>query len=128
MADNNELIEYDVEEAAAEVARRTGQELEVVEEILEAEFLFNAAMGFYEIPDDEEGEAFMEDLRKLREAHTDVIPSIDEKIDDYDDIEDRLVTFITRMTGADPSAIEEVLDEHIIYLEEKGILEPVDDD
>ncbi len=123
-----EIVVYDVEEAASVVANRTGQELAVVEEILESEFLFNAAMGFYEIPDDEEGEEFMQELRKLRMDHKDILPPIDEEIKDYDEVEDKLLTFVTRLTGADPTAIEEVLDEHILYLEEKCILEEVEEE
>ncbi|TAL17057.1 hypothetical protein EPN96_06670 [bacterium] len=121
-------VHYDIEEAAKEVASRTGQKIETVEDILEAEFLFNAALGFYEIPDDKEGEEFMEELLVLRQKHSDILPPADANIEEYEDIEDRLVTFITRLTGAEPTAIEEVLDEHILYLEEKGILEPVEED
>ena len=97
-------IFYDMEEAAQQVASRTGQELIAVEEILEAEFLFNAAMGFYEIPDDEEGQEFMEEIRHVREKHGDLLPPVDEEITDYEMMEDKLVTFVTRLSGADPAA------------------------
>lgn len=125
---SEETIVYDMEEAAKLVAERTGQKLMCVEEILEAEFLFNAAMGFYDIPDDEEGHEFMEEIRHAREQHDDLLPPAEEPITDYDQLEDRLVTFVTRLTGAEPETVEEVLDEHILYLEEKGILEPVEED
>lgn len=128
MENQDEVIVYDVEEAAAEVASRTGQELEFVEEVLEAEFMFNAAMGFYEIPDDEEGREFMEEVRQLREKHADLVPPPEVEVEDYSEVEDRLVAFITRLTGGDAEAINEILDEHILYLEEKGILEPVGDE
>ncbi len=126
--EDEEILEYDVEEAARVVSERTGIDVEDVEEILEAEFLFQAALGAYEIPDDEEGQEFMEEVRRIREAHADLIPAVDANLDDYDDLEDRLVTFVARLTGADPSAVEDVLDEHILYLEEAGIVEPEEDD
>lgn len=125
--ENEEVIVYDVEEAAVEVAKRADKELQLVEEILEAEFFFNAALGFYEIPDDEEGQSFMEEVRKVREQNKDLLPPVEENIEDYDEIEDKLVAFISRVTGAEEQVVEAVLDEHILYLEEKGILEPVDD-
>lgn len=130
MSENeSEMVVYDVEEAAAEVARRTGRPLEIVEEILEAEFLFNAALGFYEIPDDEEGQEFMEEIRKVQADHPDLIPESGETIEDYEEIEERLVAFIGRyVADVDQALIEEVLDEHILYLEEKGILEPAEDE
>lgn len=123
-----ELEVYDVEEAAGVVAERTGLELEAVESVLEAEFLFQAALGAFEIPDDEEGEEFLEEIRRLRETHDDLIPPVDAELDDYDDLEDRLVTFVSRLTGAEPASIEDVLDEHILYLEEKGLIAPDDGD
>ncbi len=123
---SEEVLLYDVEEAAKELAERTGLAVEDVEDILEADFLFHCALGAYEIPDDEEGEEFMAEVRKLQEAHSDLIPPIDANLDDFDDLEDRLVTFIARLTGAEPVTIEEVLDEHILYLEEKGFIEPED--
>ena len=125
---NDETIVYDVEEAAARVAERTGLKVEQIEEVLEAEFLFNSALGFYEIPDDEEGQEFMAEVRKLRKEHSDLLPPVDEEIVDYDDLEDKLVAFIARLTEAETEMIETILDEHIFYLEEKGILEPVEDD
>jgi len=124
---SEEVLLYDVEEAAKELAERTGLAVEDVEDILEADFLFHCALGAYEIPDDEEGEEFMAEVRKLQEAHSDLIPPIDANLDDFDDLEDRLVTFIARLTGAEPVTIEEVLDEHILYLEEKGFIEPEDE-
>lgn len=124
---SEEVLLYDVEEAAKELAERTGLAVEAVEDILEADFLFHCALGAYEIPDDEEGEEFMAEVRKLQEAHSDLIPPIDANLDDFDDLEDRLVTFIARLTGAEPVTIEEVLDEHILYLEEKGFIEPEDE-
>ena len=123
-----EMIVYDVEEAAAAVAEKTGQELLAVEEVLEGEFMSNAALGFYEIPDDEEGQEFMEEVRKMRQEPNALIPPRDEPIEDYDEIEDRLVAFIGRVTEIEEANIEQILDEHILYLESKGILEPVDDD
>ena len=119
---------YDVEEAASAVAERSGVDKEVVEEILEAEFLFQAALGAIEIPDDDEGEEFMEEVRQLRAAHADLVPGLDADLDAMDDLEDRLVTFVSRLTGAEPSAIEDVLDEHILYLEERGLIEPEPDE
>lgn len=118
---------YDVEEAARVVADRTGLEREAVEEILEAEFLFQAALGAIEIPDDEEGAEFMEEVREIREANSDLIPAIDADLDSLDDLDDRLVTFVSRLTGAEPAAIEDVLDEHILYLEEQGLIEPMEE-
>jgi hypothetical protein len=115
---------YDVEEAAGVVAERSGVDRDVVEEILEAEFLFQAALGAIEVPDDEEGEEFMEEVRQLRDAHADLVPALDADLDAIEDLEDRLVTFVSRLTGAEPSAIEDVLDEHILYLEERGLIEP----
>jgi hypothetical protein len=100
----------------------------MVEEILEAEFFFNAALGFYEIPDDEEGRQFMEEVRKIREQNEDLLPPADQEIEDYDEIEDKLVAFIHRITGAEDAVVEAVLDEHIIYLEEQGVLEPMDEE
>ena len=127
MENEEDMVVYDVEQAAVEVAKRSGQELPMVEEILEAEFFFNAALGFYEIPDDEEGQQFMEEVRKIREQNEDLLPPADQEIEDYDDIEDKLVAFIHRITGAEDAVVEAVLDEHIIYLEEQGVLEPMDD-
>ena len=49
-------------------------------------------------------------------------------LDDYDDLEDRLVTFVARLTGAEPTAVEDVLDEHILYLEEMGLVETEEDE
>ncbi len=118
---------YDVEEAARVVADRTGLDREAVEEILEAEFLFQAALGAIEIPDDEEGAEFMEEVREIREANSDLIPAIDADLDSLDDLDDRLVTFVSRLTGAEPAAIEDVLDEHILYLEEQGLIEPMEE-
>lgn len=122
-----DALVYDVEEAARVVAERTGLDLEKIENILEAEFLFQAAFGAFEIPDDEEGEEFQEEVRQLREAHSDLIPPIDANLDEVEDLDDRLVTFVTRLTGEDPASIEDVLDEHILYLEEKGFIEPEED-
>jgi len=119
---------YDVEEAASVVAERSGVDRDVVEEILEAEFLFQAALGAIEVPEDEEGEEFMEEVRQLREAHADLVPALDADLDAMDDLEDRLVTFVSRLTGAEPAAIADVLDEHILYLEERGLIEPEDDE
>ena len=99
-----------------------------MEEILEAEFFFNAALGFYEIPDDEEGQQFMEEVRRIREQNKDLLPPADQEIEDYDEIEEKLVAFIHRITGAEDTVVEAVLDEHIIYLEEQGILESVDEE
>jgi len=127
MSDQDAIV-YDVEEASAEVAKRTGQPVEIVEEVLEAEFLFNAAVGFYEIPDDEEGQEFMQEIRTLRREHADILPPADQEVGEIEEIEDRLVAFISRFTTAETEAIEEILDEHILYLEEKGILEPVEDE
>jgi len=124
----NEHIEYDIEEGAKEVAERTGIELSLVEEILEAEFLFEASLGAFEVPDDDEGEEFMDEIRRLREAHSDLIPPFDSNLEEIDDLEDRLVTFVSRITAADPAAIEDVLDEHILYLESKGLLPMGDED
>jgi hypothetical protein len=126
MENEEDMVVYDVEEAAVEVAKRAGKELPLVEEILEAEFFFNAALGFYEIPDDEEGQQFMEEVRRIREQNEDLLPPAEQEIEDYDEIEDKLVAFISRVTGAEEAVVEAVLDEHIIYLEEQGILEPVD--
>jgi hypothetical protein len=126
--EHDETLEYDVEQAAKVVAERTGMEPEDVEEILEGEFLFQAALGAYEIPDDEEGQEFMEEVRRIREAHADIIPDAAANLDEYDDLEDRAVTFIARITGTDPAAIEEVLDEHVLYLEELGIIDSEEDD
>ncbi|MDW7709442.1 MAG: hypothetical protein SCH98_03125 [Deferrisomatales bacterium] len=119
---------YDVEEAARVVSDRTGMERDAVEEILEAEFLFQAALGAIEIPEDDEGEEFMEEVRQLREAHGDLIPAVDADLDELDDLDDRLVTFVSRLTGAEPAAVEDVLDEHILYLEEQGLLEPAEEE
>lgn len=126
--EDEDILEYDVEAAARVVSERTGIDVADVEEILEAEFLFQAALGAYEIPDDEEGQEFMEELRRLREAHADLIPPVDVELDDYEDLDDRLLTFVARLTGAEPTAVEEVLDEHILYLEEMGLLPSEDDD
>jgi hypothetical protein len=126
--EEEDVLEYDVEAAAKVVAERTGIDLEDVEGILEAEFLFQAALGAFEIPDDEEGEEFLEEVRKIREANEDLIPPAGADLDDFEDLEDRLVTFVARVTGADPSAVEDVLDEHILYLEEMGLLEAEDED
>lgn len=126
--EDEDVLEYDVEKAAQVVSERTGIEAEDVESILEAEFLFQASLGAFEIPDDDEGEEFLEEVRRIREAHGDIIPPIDADLDDFDDLEDRLVTFVSRLTGADPSAIEDVLDEHILYLEEVGVIEPEEDE
>ncbi len=123
-----DVLVYDVEEAAQLVAERTSIDLDAVEEILEAEFLFQAALGVIEIPDDEEGEEFLEEIRRLRHTHSDLLPPVDTDLDAYDDLEDRLVTFVSRLTGAEPSAIEDVLDEHILYLEEKGLIDFEDDE
>jgi hypothetical protein len=128
MENEEDMVVYDVEQAAVEVAKRSDQELPIVEEILEAEFFFNAALGFYEIPDDEEGQQFMEEVRKIREQNEDLLPPADQEIEDYDEIEDKLVAFIHRITGAEEAVIEAVLDEHIIYLEEQGVLEPMDEE
>jgi hypothetical protein len=124
---DDDVLEYDVEEAARIVSERTGIDVELVEGVLEAEFLFQAALGSFEIPDDEEGEAFMAEVVKVRQEYGDLLPPVDADLDDFPDLDDRLVTFVTRMTGADPSAIEDVLDEHILYLEEVGVLEPEED-
>ena len=122
----DDTLLYDLEEAAGEVAERTGLDRQDVEAILEADFLFHCALGAYEIPDDEEGEEFMEEVRRIQEAHGDLIPPADAELDDFDDLEDRLITFVARLTGAEPATIEEVLDEHLLYLEEKGFIEPED--
>ena len=126
--EDEDILEYDVEAAARVVSERTGIEVEDVEAILEAEFLFQASLGAFEIPDDEEGQEFMEEVRRVRESNEDLIPPVDADLDDYEDLEDRLVTFVARLTGAEPSAVEDVLDEHILYLEEVGIVEPEEDD
>ncbi len=123
-----DALVYDVEEAARVVAERTGLDLEKVESILEAEFLFQAAFGAFEIPDDEESEEFLEEVRQLREAHADLVPPIDANLDEVEDLDDRLVTFVSRLTGEEPASIEDVLDEHILYLEEKGLIEPPEDE
>ncbi|NOY43892.1 MAG: M20 family metallopeptidase [Deltaproteobacteria bacterium] len=122
-----EVMLYDVEEAAREVAERTGLAVEAVEEILEADFLFHCALGVYEIPDDDEGQEFMDEVRRLQQAHADLVPPAGTDLDGIEDLEDRLVTFAARLTGAEPATIEEVLDEHILYLEEKGFIEPEED-
>ncbi len=122
-----EVMLYDVEEAAREVAERTGLAVEAVEEILEADFLFHCALGVYEIPDDDEGQEFMDEVRKLQQAHADLVPPAGTDLGGIEDLEDRLVTFAARLTGAEPATIEEVLDEHILYLEEKGFIEPEED-
>ncbi len=119
---------YDVEEAAKTVAGRTGQKIELVEEILEAEFLFNAALGVYEIPDDDDGREFMAEIETLRKKHADLIPAADADIEEIEDIDDRLVSFVERLTSASKETVEEVLDSHFDYLEENGMLEPIDDD
>ncbi len=124
--ENEDVVVYDVEEAAVEVAKRVDQELDIVEEVLEAEFLFNAAMGFYEIPEDEEGQEFLAEVRRLRSEYSDFFPAVDDKVDDYEELEDRLVEFIGKLVEVDEGTIEKILDEHILYLEEKGILEPVE--
>ncbi|MEW6487964.1 MAG: hypothetical protein AB1578_08620 [Thermodesulfobacteriota bacterium] len=124
-----EVEVYDVEEAARVVSERTGMEPGVVEEILEAEFLFQAALGVVEVvEDDEEGADFLEEIRQLREAHADLVPAIDADLDALEDLDDRLVTFVSRLTGAEPATIEDVLDEHLLYLEEQGLLEPAEDE
>ena len=122
--EDEDALVYNVEEAAQIVAERTGLDVEKVENILEAEFLFQAAFGAVEIPDDEEGEEFLEEVRRLREEHSDLIPPIDADLDDIEDLDDRVVAFVTRLTGEEAASIEDVLDEHILFLEEKGILEP----
>jgi hypothetical protein len=38
------------------------------------------------------------------------------------------VSFVARITGAEPSTIEDVLDEHALYLEELGIIEPEEEE
>jgi hypothetical protein len=126
--EKDDVVVYDVEQAAAEVASATGRDVEMVEDILEAEFLFNAALGFYDIPDDEEGREFLEEIRHLRENNADLLPSADEEIHDYGEVEDRLVAFIQRATGFDAAIVEEVLDEHIAYLDRTGILDGADED
>lgn len=124
-----EVEVYDVEEAARVVSERTGMEPGVVEEILEAEFLFQAALGVVEVvEDDEEGADFLEEVRQLRETHADLVPAIDTDLDALEDLDDRLVTFVSRLTGAEPATIEDVLDEHLLYLEEQGLLEPAEDE
>lgn len=125
---DEEAVVYDVEEAAGVVAERTGLEVAPVEEILEAEFLFQAALGVIEIPDDEEGAEFLEEVRQMRKTHSDLVPPIDADLDAIEDLDDRLVTFVSRLTGAEPATIEDVLDEHVLYLEEQGLLETGDDD
>ena len=45
MENEDEMVVYDVEQAAVEVAKRSGHELPIVEEILEAEFFFNATIS-----------------------------------------------------------------------------------
>jgi hypothetical protein len=120
-------VVYDVEEAARVVSERSGLQLADAENILEAEFLFQATLGAFDIPDDEEGQEFMNEIRQLREAHADLVPAVDEDLDRIPDLEDRAVTFISRLTGSEPSAIEEALDEHILYLEERGLID-VDDE
>ncbi|GAB4269215.1 MAG: hypothetical protein Kow0092_23190 [Deferrisomatales bacterium] len=121
---DEELEVYDVEAAARVVAERTGMDAETVERVLEAEFLFQAALGAFDIPDDEEGEEFHDEIRRLRQAHADVIPPVDADLERVEDLDDRLVTFVSRLTGVEPATIEDVLDEHILYLEEQGLLEP----
>lgn len=123
---DEDVLIYDLEEAAGVVAERTGMDLDTVETILEAEFLFQAALGAFEIPDDEDGQEFMEEIRRLREGHADLIPPVEADLDDIEGLEDRLLTFVSRLTGAEPASIEEVLDEHILYLEESGLIEPDD--
>lgn len=124
-----EVEVYDVEEAARVVSERTGMASDVVEEILEAEFLFQAALGVVEVvEDDEEGADFLEEVRQLREAHADLVPAIDTDLDALEDLDDRLVTFVSRLTGAEPATIEDVLDEHLLYLEEQGLIEPAEDE
>jgi hypothetical protein len=124
---DDDVLEYDVEEAARIVSERTGMEVDLVEGVLEAEFLFQAALGSFEIPDDEEGQSFMAEVSRVRQEHGDLLPPIDADLDEFPDLDDRLVTFVTRLTGADPAAIEDILDEHILYLEEVGVLEPEED-
>lgn len=119
----DDVQEYDVEKAAEVVAERTGVEFEIVAGVLEAEFLFQAALGSFEIDDDEEGEAFMAEIVKMRQEHGDLIPPTDADLDEFPDIDERLVTFVTRLTGAEAAVVEEVLDEHVQYLEEMGILD-----
>jgi cell division FtsZ-interacting protein ZapD len=124
-----EVEVYDVEEAARVVSERTGMASDVVEEILEAEFLFQAALGVVEVvEDDEEGAEFVEEIRQLRQTHADLVPPIDADLDALEDLDDRLVTFVSRLTGAEPATIEDVLDEHLLYLEEQGLLEPAEDE
>jgi len=125
---SDEEVVYDVEDAARVVAERTGLSLADAENILEAEFLFQACLGAFEIDDDDEGQEFMEEIRDLREAHTDLVPAVDEDLDQIEDLEDRAVTFIARLTGSEPATIEEALDEHILYLEERGLLDAEEDD
>jgi len=125
---DEDTLEYDVEKAAAVVADRTGIELETVEGVLEAEFLFQAALGSFEIPDDEEGEAFMAEIVKVRQEYGDLIPPADADLEEFPDMDDRLMAFVTRMTGEEATTVEEILDEHVLYLEEMGILEPEEDD
>ena len=127
MSEEEEVV-YDVEAAAQVVAERSGLKLEEAESILEAEFLFQATLGAFDIPDDEEGQEFMEEVRHLRETHADLVPSLDQDLDLIPDLEDRAVTFISRLTGSEPSAIEDALDEHILYLEEMGLIDAEDDD
>jgi hypothetical protein len=122
------MLVYDMDEAAVVLAERTGLDLKKIEGILEAEFLFQAAFGVYEIPDDEDGEEFMEEVRKLRAEHSDLVPAIDANIDDVEDLDDRLITFVSRLTGEEPASIEDVLDEHILYMEEQGLIEPAEDE
>ncbi|MBE0617299.1 MAG: hypothetical protein IH608_05160 [Proteobacteria bacterium] len=56
------------------------------------------------------------------------MPAIGADLDALDDLDDRLLTFVSRLTGAEPATIEEVLDEHILYLEERGLIEPLEDE
>ena len=121
-------VVYDVEDAARVVAERTGLKLVDAENILEAEFLFQATLGAFDIPDDEEGQEFMEEIRLLRETHADLVPAVDADLDEIPDLEDRAVTFISRLTGSEPNTIEEALDEHILYLEEQGLIDIDEDD
>ena len=124
---SDEEVVYDVEEAARVVAERSGLKLGEAENILEAEFLFQATLGAFDIPDDEEGQEFMDEVRQLRETHADLVPALDQDLDQVPDLEDRAVTFISRLTGSDPNAIEEALDEHILDLEERGLIDPDED-
>jgi len=121
-------VVYDVEEAARVVAERSGLKLVDAENILEAEFLFQATLGAFDIPDDAEGQEFMDEIRHLRETHADLVPALDADLDEILDLEDRAVTFISRLTGREPSTIEEALDEHILYLEEQGLIDIDEED